>query len=197
MRVATDHSDVILSAAARLFARKPFHEVLMDDVADSAGIAKGTIYRYFSNKDDLFAGLAFHYMEELASEIALVAGEGAYDLRLRRMLTRMAEIIQQRDDFFQVMQRNECNLWASKSHEFLKRREAIRAPFVQAIEDGIRSGLLQCPFDPRLAGDMLLGMIRSVLRFNRPPPPPEALAEMALHLFLRGLSAQNVGGSAK
>ena len=37
MRVAVDHRETILQTAAKLFARKPFHEVLMDDVADQAG----------------------------------------------------------------------------------------------------------------------------------------------------------------
>lgn len=197
MRVATDHTEAILSSAARLFARKPFHEVLMDDVADHAGIAKGTVYRYFANKDELFAAMAFSYMEDLAREIAAVGQDGTFDVRLHRMLVRMVEIIQQRNDFFQVMQRNECNLWATKSREFMQRREVIRDHFVRAIEAGIQSGQLRCPFEARLAGDMLLGMIRSVLRFNTPPPAPKALADMAMHLFLHGLNAQHAGGSTQ
>ena len=39
MRVATDHRELILSSAASLFAHKPFHEVLMDDVAMLAPLA--------------------------------------------------------------------------------------------------------------------------------------------------------------
>ena len=41
----------ILEAAAQLFATHRYHEVRMEDVAAEAGVAKGTIYRYFKDKE--------------------------------------------------------------------------------------------------------------------------------------------------
>ncbi|NBT62453.1 MAG: TetR/AcrR family transcriptional regulator, partial [Planctomycetia bacterium] len=45
----------ILAAAEVMFASKRFHEVLMEDIAIGAGVGKGTIYRYFKNKEELYA----------------------------------------------------------------------------------------------------------------------------------------------
>jgi len=40
----------ILEAARRVFARKGFSGATMDDIAEAAGVAKGTLYLYFSSK---------------------------------------------------------------------------------------------------------------------------------------------------
>jgi len=47
----------ILSAAAKVFAAKGFHNATIKDVAKEAGIADGTIYNYFENKTDLMLGI--------------------------------------------------------------------------------------------------------------------------------------------
>ena len=47
----------ITAAAARLFAREPYHEVTLDAVAAAAAVGKGTLYVYFRGKDELYAAL--------------------------------------------------------------------------------------------------------------------------------------------
>ena len=49
--------DQILDAAARVFAEKGFRAARMQEVADGAGVANGTIYNYFSSKDELLMAL--------------------------------------------------------------------------------------------------------------------------------------------
>ena len=44
----------ILEAAADLFSRKSYHEVMMEDVAKMISVAKGTVYNYFSSKEELY-----------------------------------------------------------------------------------------------------------------------------------------------
>jgi AcrR family transcriptional regulator len=47
----------ILDAATRVFASKGFNRATIRDVARDAGVADGTIYNYFANKNDLLFGL--------------------------------------------------------------------------------------------------------------------------------------------
>lgn len=44
----------ITEAAVEVFARKGFQGTSMDDVAEQAGVSKGSLYAYFQNKEDLF-----------------------------------------------------------------------------------------------------------------------------------------------
>src|SRR4051812_37470009 len=55
----------ILAAAAQLFATHRFHEARMDDIAALAEVGKGTLYRYFEDKDELYLAL----LEQAAREI--------------------------------------------------------------------------------------------------------------------------------
>ncbi|GAA3079700.1 TetR/AcrR family transcriptional regulator [Streptomyces olivoverticillatus] len=50
-----DRRDQLLDVGARLFAAKPYQDVLMEDVAERAGVSRALLYRYFPNKHALFA----------------------------------------------------------------------------------------------------------------------------------------------
>jgi len=194
MRVAADHRDAILQTAAHLFARKPFHEVLMDDVAEQVGIGKGTIYRYFPNKEELFAALSMKYMEMMGSETALAAASPGEPLqRLHAVVKRVAELIREHQDFFQVMQRHECELWARRKSEFLTRRSVIRDNIANLIRECVASGDMDCPFQPEVAADMLMGMLRNLLRFGDPPAEPAQMSKMVMHVFIKGLGVRKNG----
>ncbi|MEU9101381.1 TetR/AcrR family transcriptional regulator [Streptomyces sp. NPDC048361] len=47
----------LLDVGARLFAAKPYHDVLMEDIAQQAAISRALLYRYFPNKSALFAAI--------------------------------------------------------------------------------------------------------------------------------------------
>lgn len=190
MRVAVDHRDSILHTAAKLFARKPFHEVLMDEVAEQTGIAKGTVYRYFANKDDLFGALSMRYLEMLSDGIGKAAENNAPPLKkMEAMVVRMVELIYEHNDFFQVMQRHESNLWVFRGTEFLSRRNRMRDHFVNVIADAEQHQLLNLPFPRTQAADMLLGMVRNLMRFSDPQPAPRELARMVMQIFVHGLKS--------
>ncbi len=63
-RKQKDARDRILAAALAEFSEKGFHSSTIDSIADRAGIAKGTVYRYFSTKEGLFTALKDDTMSE-------------------------------------------------------------------------------------------------------------------------------------
>ncbi|MDO9026766.1 MAG: helix-turn-helix domain-containing protein, partial [bacterium] len=72
MRTVTDlKRQEILKAAATVFAKRGFQKTLMDDIAGQAGIGKGTIYRYFSSKDDLYFSILDQAVEDLLACLSL------------------------------------------------------------------------------------------------------------------------------
>ena len=60
-----DKRERILAAAERIFARHGFYAAKVADVAKEAGVADGTIYLYFKNKDDLLISLFEHRMTQV------------------------------------------------------------------------------------------------------------------------------------
>src|SRR5215470_6207402 len=59
----------MIDAAAQLFARRPYHEVRMDDIAAQAGVAKGTLYLHFKTKEDLYLALIVNGVQRLFEEV--------------------------------------------------------------------------------------------------------------------------------
>ena len=70
----------ILDAAARVFAERGYHRTTVRDIAREAGIADGTIYLYFSSKQELLLGLIAQ-LGRFAERRADFAEAGAMDLR--------------------------------------------------------------------------------------------------------------------
>lgn len=64
----SDKREVILRAAARVFAERGFFNAQVADVARSAGVAAGTVYLYFRNKDDLLISIFERTMGEAIAE---------------------------------------------------------------------------------------------------------------------------------
>lgn len=67
--------NIILDAAERLFATKPYDSVSMQEIADEAGLAKSSIYTYFPTQETLFveaamrdAALLFQNLEAILAE---------------------------------------------------------------------------------------------------------------------------------
>ena len=65
----TERRDAILSAALEEFSAAGFAATRLDDVANRAGVAKGTIYLYFRDKETLFQELVRSMLIPLVSKI--------------------------------------------------------------------------------------------------------------------------------
>src|SRR5262245_19712519 len=61
--------DDILQAAEAIFIRRDYHEVQMDDVAVASNVGKGTLYRYFRSKRDLYMAVTFNGIGRLYGEL--------------------------------------------------------------------------------------------------------------------------------
>lgn len=75
----------ILEAAAKVFARRGFHDSTTKEIAAEAGVAEGTIYNYFRSKRDLLIAM----VARLASESLLLVMERADTLDARALLTEI------------------------------------------------------------------------------------------------------------
>ena len=61
----------ILRAAIKVFARKGFYSTRVSEIAKAAGVADGTIYLYFKNKDDVLISI---FQDHTTKLIALMSG---------------------------------------------------------------------------------------------------------------------------
>jgi len=103
--VAEFRSAEILNAARRVFARKGFEAASVDEIAEAAGLAKGTVYIYFRSKRDL-------YLAALQQGIAGLMDETRHDVeaaqtaaeKIRAFLLARIRYAEANPDFVRVCQ---------------------------------------------------------------------------------------------
>lgn len=93
----------ILDAARKVFAEKGFSETTMDQVAERAGIAKGTLYLYFRSKRDIYMAALAQGIRSLNedSRSKVEAATGVRE-KLRAFIATRMEYFEQHRDFFLI-----------------------------------------------------------------------------------------------
>ena len=91
---AGDKRERILAAAERIFARHGFFAAKVSDVAKEAGVADGTIYLYFKNKDDLLISLFENRMQQVnaALRTAVAKAKGPIE-QLRTFIRTYLQLV--------------------------------------------------------------------------------------------------------
>ncbi len=70
----TPAAERLLEAATEAFAQRGFDEVNVDEICESAGVAKGSFYRHFGSKQELFFACASAAVEEIVQEFVAKLG---------------------------------------------------------------------------------------------------------------------------
>jgi AcrR family transcriptional regulator len=175
----------ILEASARLFARKPYHEVRLDEIAAEARVGKGTLYVYFDSKEVLFDAL-------------LVEG---FDRLLHRVRGALADTEVSAWDTLCLVVR-ELVGWAVSSPHFYKLvRESVEHPptpllrerrreLGQSMETVILRGVASGEFDdphPELTAQFIPSCVRGAIRFGPAGTSAEVIADQILRIVGGGI----------
>jgi AcrR family transcriptional regulator len=93
----------LLSAAARVYARRGFDGATLDEVAEEAGFTKGAVYDHFGSKENLlFALLDEHLSGQIAEQIALFDPGKAAAERPRAGADRWMKELEEDPDAFRL-----------------------------------------------------------------------------------------------
>ncbi|MDN5348075.1 MAG: hypothetical protein PWP65_1639 [Clostridia bacterium] len=184
---------IILEAAAKVFAAKGFYRATIEEIALAAGVGKGTVYEYFRSKKDLFERL-------------LTEGSLAHLAPLQEVLTRAAttreklELIFRTFLHFAYNHRDLARLLLTErpplgaefcSWVYQQRLEKIKL-FTALVEAGIKGGELN-PVNPSLAATLIFGVLVSLghrLALDQIDLGPDETARQAIELLWRGLGSK-------
>ena len=186
-RVKTDEKLVeILDAASQVFSTKDFHEVLIDEIAEVGGIGKGTVYRYFRTKEDLYFATILHALDRLDQVLSVaLPQEVSPSKRLERIAKEMLKFFWNQRSLLMLLYRDDRAL--------RKRPAAMRERhdrLVRRVQEAIVEGIERREFrgvDPSTAAELFLGMIRGINVFRRDEDPIDVLVADILGVFTRGV----------
>ena len=177
----------ILAAAEVMFASKRFHEVLMDDIALGAGVGKGTIYRYFKNKEELYIALLKEASTELMNLIETsVKTEVSCKNKLIVILQTSINLFDARPHLFDLILHAEAFQRTSVEFPWQETRWNV----IQLVESLFKQAEDQKEFiiqNPKESSLLLLGGLRAIIRFGNKPREKELCIQI-VHHFLNGFS---------
>lgn len=192
--------ETILRAAELIFTHHDYHEVLMEDVARACDVGKGTIYRYFPSKRDLYLGVMFEGIQQLHDELQVVIDTPATPVRkIERLVRCILAHFWDRRFFFALLHRNEHKPQDPDNREWLQRRAELSQLIQRAIEEAIAAGHVR-RIDPRIATEMLLGMLRGANRYRDAQDTLDQMVAAVLEVFLGGVgtpAGRRVVGDAR
>ena len=130
----------ILEEAARLFSSQRFDEVLMDDIAQGAGVAKGTLYTYFSDKEELYFAVIFEGISRL-NQLVLEKASSQKDpeKKLRDIVHSIVSFVAQNGFFYKLLSIEDSKSNTGKSVNRERWREERKIQ-LEAIESVLMAG---------------------------------------------------------
>lgn len=105
-RKTLERREAILAAARDVFYESGFHRATVDEVAERAEVAKGTVYLYFESKETILSYLLLEGLEALDEQLAAAFNEKATlsaEKRLRRLCAAYIDFYQTEPDYFRLM----------------------------------------------------------------------------------------------
>lgn len=188
----------IIEAAVEVFAEKGFRAARVSDIARTAGVADGTIYLYFRNKEDLLLVIFEEKMELLLTQLedALRGLDDPLD-RIVAYTRNHFRSIEENPALAQVLQ-----VELRQSHRFLRdyRPEKLwqyLGVFSELVRDGQERGVIRPEVDPFLAQWAFFGAldeisIQWVLARRRERFNLDHAADQVVGMFLRGMVPETV-----
>ncbi len=93
---------LIIDAAINLFAKKSFNDVSIRDIASEAGISPASIYRYFSDRDELFLEAFVYKARDICRKMEKHINKNR-NISIESIATDYIDYLLNHDSFFQMM----------------------------------------------------------------------------------------------
>ena len=189
----------LYEAAVTLIAEQGFSATTVDEIAERAGVAKGTVYYNFASKNDLFEGLLRHGVGLLTDSLRRAADEveargGTRVDALDAMIRAGLDFIVRYPSFTQLYV---AELWRT-NRTWQDTLMAVRQEAVAVVEkvlgEAVAAGEVSDDIDVPLTASALFGMVL-VAALDWQAFQPERSVE-DVHAALSRLLQGRVGGAA-
>ena len=183
----------ILEAAAKVFANQGFHQSTVAQIAKEAGVADGTIYLYFKNKDDILVQFFSHRTKQVFDRFQAEVDRANSSLdKLRYLIhSHLTEFQQDRDGaiLYQVETHSNNRLAEAQIKEMSKMYRDIIS---EIIEHGQQEGTIRKDLYVGLVKRFIIGAVDEVINTWIHADGDYDLVSMAdplVELFIRGIGS--------
>ncbi len=185
----------ILEAATNVFAEKGFHQAKMDEIAQRAQVAKGTLYYNYSSKSKLFAATVTEGMDEIMESISReLESELPFNEHFRLLVSSTIRLYLHHSEVTRIYT-NELS--SGIDTETLDEIKASRQRFIAFISGVLRTGQEKGylkPLNRRLSALALVGIVDALcndLLSGNTTTSADEIIETVFSVLSEGLLSQN------
>jgi uroporphyrinogen-III synthase len=153
----------IIESASILFSRKSYHEVMMDEVARLASMAKGTLYNYFSSKEELYFSIMKGRMEKLNESLKENIAEYHSSIdTLRIFIMHLYMFMIKHENFFLMYRKESLSAENVLCSELIDLEKDLKEILRKIISTGKTEGIFR-DIDEKYCVDIVIGSIYSAV----------------------------------
>lgn len=139
-----DAKERILDAALEVFSLKGFHQATTDEIAEKAGVGKGTLYRYFETKEKLFAELMRIRLEELGKRIgAVINGHDDVLTMISKCIGTYFEFFDRNQRLYRLIIQEQLDMGEHSPDQYFRRVMRAVPNLKRKIYEGTQQGILK------------------------------------------------------
>ncbi len=171
-RLREQTAAAILDAAEELFAEQGLANAHMNDIAARAGVAVGTLYNHFKDRDALLAALLEARRGDLLARMdAFLERPSSGDFRadLRGFVQQMGKFFEEHPRYHVLLHRLEWGLNQGTYPETAACAPAMKKELYVRIDKLMKRGIKHKALRPELSdyyAYLLMGMLRSMRLYN-------------------------------
>lgn len=180
----------MLDAAALVFSEKGYHGASTKDIADQLGIRQGSLYYYFSSKQEALAEVCKRGVDGFNVRFSvIIEGDGGPQEKLRRAIAAHLSPMLTHRPYVKVFLKDRKDLEADNRRKVGSSSRAYEEAWQSLVEAGAAAGVFrEC--DPRRAVLGLLGMMNGTFDwFDGGEAELGEIGVLYADLFLNGLGA--------
>jgi len=134
----------ILDAALEIFSQKGFHSATTEEIADRAGVGKGTLYRHFETKEKLFEELVRLRLDELEREAgALIDGHDDVLTMISKYIQVYLEFFDRNQRLYRLIIQEQLDLGEHSPYNYFKRVIRALPNLKRKVYEGSQQGILK------------------------------------------------------
>jgi TetR/AcrR family transcriptional regulator, cholesterol catabolism regulator len=193
MAEVQDRRELILSAAAEMFARKGLQATTVRGIAEAVGLFSGSLYHHFPSKDAIIDEVLTRYLDAIRSQYAMVLASGKSPAEsLHALVVTSLEVAEQQPYATAIYQNESQYLRELPGFRHIQTSAAeIQRTWLQVIEAGVGDGSFRDDIPPRVFYRMIRDAVWLSTRWHRPDGTysTRQLAEDVTKIFLQGFAA--------
>jgi AcrR family transcriptional regulator len=203
---AEQRCDEILTASCRLFARHGYRQTDVQQIADAVRVGKGTIYRYFPTKEELFLAAVDRMMVRLSAEINdRVEREPDPLERLKLGVLTYLAFFDREADAVELLLQERAEFKTRKQHTYFLHQEANIGKWIELVRGLIEAGRLR-KVEPRAVVEVISNALYGTIFTNHFAGRKRTFEEQAadiMDIVLNGLvtaggdQSTRVGGTKR